>query len=381
MMMKRNFKVGRYIGIDVYLHYSWFFIFAFLTLGLATGWFPAEWPGESVVAYWLLGGASALLLYVSVLLHELAHSVMARRNGIKVERITLFFFGGMAGMQEHKMTPKAEFQMAIAGPALSLALSGLFLILYNITPLFYVAAVASYLYRINLILALFNMVPGFPLDGGRVLRSVIWYWTKDFKKATLIAATGGKVFAYILVFIGLANVFGGNFSGMWFALIGFFILMLSKLSYEQVVIKDALIGVKVGSFLVKKYLSVTPTFTVRQALTQFLQKGGEAYPVVKANRFKGLLLFKQLQKLPKKDRGLKVEDVMVSSVNAGVVTTKTAAYPALIKMLKTQLDFLPVVENGKISGIVKREHIARYVKLKEVQEKFEKKGFIVEQET
>ncbi|MFC1742304.1 site-2 protease family protein [Nanoarchaeota archaeon] len=376
-MMKRNFKVGRYFGIDVYLHYSWFLIFLLLAWGLSTGFFPEQFPGRTGFEYWGIGIFSSFLLFLSVLAHELSHSLVGMRHGIKVDRITLFFFGGVAGMHEQKMSPKSEFQMAIAGPAFSIVLAFVFLAVYNLTSFFYVAAVSSYLFRINLIIAVFNMMPGFPLDGGRVFRSILWYWTKDFKKATHIATTAGKVLAYIMIFIGFSNVFTGNFAGIWFVLLGFFLLMLSTLSYKQIVIKDALAGVRAGEFVTKKFVSVKPGTSLRDVVVDvLLKKDVTSVLVMEDGRFLGVLVAEQVQQIPKKEwKGIKASDAMVGASRVGKVRLMTGAYNTLVKMLKGGLDFLPVIEKKKLVGIVRRQELLRYVKFRTTKEKFEKMGF------
>ncbi|MBU2561919.1 MAG: site-2 protease family protein [Nanoarchaeota archaeon] len=375
--MKRNIHVGKYLGIDVYLHYSWFFIFLLLAWALATGFFPQRWPGQPSSAYWVLGALSSLLLFVSVLLHELSHSVVARHGGMKVDRITLFFFGGMASTHEEHISPKKEFQMAIAGPMMSLFISMVALIVYNITSFFYVAAVANYLFRINLILAIFNLVPGFPLDGGRVLRSIIWYWTRDFKRATRIASAGGKLVAYTLVFLGLVSVFAGNFGGLWMVLIGFFLLALSTLSYEQVVIKDALSGKKVEEFIVRRFPRIGPDISLREAvIDHFLKKDESSFVVMKGHELQGVLNIDDVQKIAKKEwRRLKVKDVMVHKEKIPKVSPTTGAYPALMGILKAGMEFVPVSGKKGAVGILKRDDLLRYVKLKTTREKLEKMGF------
>lgn len=379
--MKRNLKVGTYFGIDVFLHYSWFIIFILLAWGLATGWFPQQFEGRQVYEYWTLGLLSSLLLFFSVLLHEMAHSLVAIKHGMKVEKITLFFFGGMAGMNENKMSPKIEFQTAIAGPILSLMLGMLFFGVYWVSNWFYVSAVSSYLYRINFILAIFNMVPGFPLDGGRVLRSIIWYWTKDFKKATKIASTGGKLLAYVLIFMGFVNIFSGNFGGLWLVMIGLFVLALSTMSYEQVMIKDALTGRTVADFTVKKFPSLKPDMSIREAVTQhFLKQDADIFPVIKKGILQGVLTVEPIRVLDKKQwRGKKVSDLMVKFGKTPKVSLTASAYTALIKMMKAKVGSVPVITGKTIVGIVRTRDVLRYVKLKNAEERFKNSEFELQQ--
>ena len=376
-MVRRNIKVGRYLGIDVYLHYSWFFIFLLLAWALAGGWFPQIFPGYRAVDYWILGLLSSLLLFISVLMHELAHSVVARRHGLKVDRITLFFFGGMAGMHEKHISPAIEFKMAIAGPMFSLFLSAVFLVVYNLFAYFYVSAIAAYLFRLNLILAIFNLVPGFPLDGGRVLRAIVWYWTKDFKKATRIATTGGKIVAYFLIFAGFANILSGNFGGLWPILIGFFLLTLASLSYEQVVIKDALTGKTAADFAVKRFAVLKPGMSIKEAVTaHFMKRSDDVYPVVEKEKLEGILGVDTIRRLDKRQwTKKKVEDLMTPLRKTPKARLTTKAYNALVKMMKAGMSIIPVVSGKKLLCIIRRDDILRYVHVKAAKEKLKKAGF------
>jgi Zn-dependent protease/CBS domain-containing protein len=371
--MKRNIHVGKYLGIDVYLHYSWFLIFLLLAWALATGFFPQRWPGHAASAYWIMGVLSSILLFVSVLLHELSHSVVANRHGMKVDRITLFFFGGMASTHEKHISPKREFQMAIAGPAMSLLISGVSLAVYNITGIFYIAAIANYLFRINLILAIFNLVPGFPLDGGRILRSIIWYWTKDFSKATKIASNGGRIVAYILIFMGIASIFAGNFGGVWIILIGVFLLTLSTLSHDQIEIKDALHNVSAGDFADKKFKHVSPGTTVKEARKYLMNR--EFILVLQDGKLAGAIT--QEAAVKEKRKTAKAKDIMILPKYIVKVLITTTSYNALIKMMKKGALFAAIIDKDKVVGIIKRDNIIRYAKYKTVKAKYGKMGFKV----
>jgi len=245
----RSISIGKYFGIKVYLHYTWFLIVALISYFLATGFFPQSFPDLSVTEYWTFGILSAILLFVSVLMHELSHSVVAKYLKLKVASITLFFFGGVASIDEDHMTPKKEFLMSIAGPMLSLCLAAFFFATYKFSPLFSIQAISSYLFRINIAIALFNMVPGFPLDGGRVFRSIVWGITKDHAKATRMASNGGRIFAYFLFVVGLTNVLFGDALGLWFVVLGGFLLFITTLSYEQALIQNLLKSKKAKDFV------------------------------------------------------------------------------------------------------------------------------------
>ncbi|MDO8750071.1 MAG: site-2 protease family protein, partial [Dehalococcoidia bacterium] len=231
--MRPSFRLGRIAGVEIGVHYTWLFAFALIAWSLAAGFFPISFPGWSPVAYWATGVAAALLLFVSVLLHELAHSFVAKAKGLPVRGITLFIFGGVSNIGGEAAKAKDEFVIAIVGPLTSLVLAGFFWLLYSVLmntsrlwsgqgePL---AATLFYLSLINLMLAAFNLLPGFPLDGGRVLRSILWGTTGSLAKATRIAASVGQAFGWLLIAWGVYQVLGGNYlGGLWIAFIGWFL--------------------------------------------------------------------------------------------------------------------------------------------------------------
>ncbi len=314
----KSINIGQFFGIKVYLHYTWFIVVALISYILATGFFPETFPNHSTSIYWILGIISAVFLFVSVLLHELSHSVVAKRMKLKVASITLFFFGGVASISEEHITPKKEFLMAIAGPLLSLVLAAFFFTTYKFSGIFAVEAISSYLYKINIFIAIFNMVPGFPLDGGRVFRSIIWKITGDFDKATRMASNGGKIFAYFLLFVGLANVFAGSFAGIWFVVLGGFLLLLTTLSYEQSVLHELLKHKKVSDFTEKHLHTDAPD-----------------------------------------------------------ISANTSAYKAFTLLSKSKVTYANVHKGKKFLGIIRRSDLVRYVHKKNMQN-FIKKNKLVE---
>ncbi|NDU92284.1 MAG: site-2 protease family protein [Ferrovum sp.] len=224
-MARQQIPLGSILGIPVGLDYSWFLIFALLTALLANSYYPAEFPAWSPVLYWFMGAVTALLFFASVLLHELGHSLMALHYRIRVRSITLHIFGGIAEIADEPPSAAAEFLVAIAGPLVSFALAGVFFgiqpSLFSVQPLL---GLAEYLAYINLSLALFNLVPGYPLDGGRVLRAVVWAVTGNMRRATVIAANVGRIFAFLLIALGVWQIFSGNLGGgLWIAFIGWYL--------------------------------------------------------------------------------------------------------------------------------------------------------------
>ena len=224
-MTRHNIPLGRILGIPIGLDYSWFLIFVLLTWMLAVSYYPPEFKHWPPSLYWIMGAVTAIMLFVSVLLHELGHSVVALRYGIPVRSITLFLFGGVAQIGAEPPSALAEFLIAVAGPLVSLALAVIFFaaepMVRRMTPLL---GLAEYLALINLALVVFNLIPGYPLDGGRVFRAIVWAITGSMRRATLIAAYVGRFFAFLFIFFGVWQMFGGNVgNGLWIAFIGWFL--------------------------------------------------------------------------------------------------------------------------------------------------------------
>ena len=250
--MPGSLRLGRMVGIDVYAHLSWFIILVLLTWSLATNWFAQMFSGWSTTAYWITAFTSTLLLFVCVLVHEFAHALVARARGLTVRSITLFIFGGLANFEEEVKRPGAEFQIAVIGPITSLLLAGLAFILSlplrgSRSP---AEAVLDYLVVTNLLLGVFNLIPGFPLDGGRVLRSILWKITGNFHKSTRIASYVGQGCAYIFILLGIVESFTGNFfTGLWTVFIGWFLLNAAQTANTQVTLQSELEGVSVNQVM------------------------------------------------------------------------------------------------------------------------------------
>ena len=234
--MDANVKLGRFLNIPIGLNKSWFLIFAFLTWSLAVGYFPEATTSYSTVVFWVLAVISSILFFGSVLAHELGHSVIAIRNSIPVRSITLFIFGGVAQIEKEPETPGAEFRIAIAGPITSLILALSFWTISELgSSVPFLAAPSLWLARTNFILAIFNMIPGFPLDGGRVLRALVWKLSDNMVMATKVASIGGRVVAFSFIGLGVLSLFSGNFSnGLWLGMIGLFLNNAAASSYSSV---------------------------------------------------------------------------------------------------------------------------------------------------
>ena len=358
--MDNSIKIGKIFGIRIGLHYSWFLIFIFLSWSLAISYYPIMYPTFTVTQFWLLGIASALLLFVSVLFHELAHSLVAKANKIKVDKINLFFFGGLAEIHDDYDDPKVELKTAAAGPIFSILFGALFYLLYlqNFEP--HLSAIFKYLYYVNFILAIFNLVPGYPLDGGRIFRSLVWMHTKDLKKATRIAVVGGKTFAVLLILLGVYEIFISMPGGLWYILIGIFLYFIANASLNQVLIKDTLSKVKVESFIKKKYETAKPDEKLNDIVKRFMDNEEKTYIMQDKNKIY-VIDVDEIRKIPRDKWKTKKANDVAKEIKP--LSKKDNAYEALMSMSKQGLEIIPVVDEKKIIGIVKRNSIYQILEL------------------
>ena len=369
-MKRHHIPLGKVIGIPIGLDYTWFLIFALLTWSLAVNYFPREFKNWSTAAYWLTGAATSIMLFISVLLHELGHSVVAIRYKISVRRITLFIFGGLAEIDGEPPKASAEFWIAIAGPIVSFLLAGIFYLLKSIfessTAL---TAVLEYLAFINLALAVFNLIPGFPLDGGRVLRSIVWAFTKNFKRATTISATVGRFFAFFFIFLGVIYMFSGQVgSGIWIAFIGWFLESAASSQIQQQALHETLRGHTVEEAMTRDFAIVPHDSTLQEVVdNMFLGIGRRTLLVKKDEKIVGLITLHEVKNIPRnKWPDTLVSEVMVPDLQTEKVDLNFPMWEALNKMSKDGVNQLPVTENGEITGIVNRGSILSF--LGELQE-------------
>ncbi len=355
--MRGTLKLFRLFGIDVQLHFSWWFVFAILAWSLSSSFFPHYFPGQDTNIYWMMGVVSVILLFVSVLLHELSHSLVAKAKNIKVESITLFFFGGVAGISDEDLKPVPEFLMAVAGPLFSLLLAGIFFLIYKLNGQDFWTAITFYLYQLNFVLALFNLVPGYPLDGGRAFRAVLYGYYKDLKKATKIAVLGGRFFALFLVLSGLLYMINGAGGGLWFIFLGGFLYFIAGRSYEQVLIKDILSKISVKKIMTDKYAQFEPSMRFSEFLKKYQDSDEEIY-FVKNTSFSGILDLKNITSIPAKMQkviSLKQLSTPLSKINT--LRISDSAYNAYKKLSEQNLDFLPVLERSHLLGFVSKTRL------------------------
>ncbi len=362
-------KIG---GIEIVIDYSWFVIFFLVIYSMAESYFPSTQKHFTAPQYWIMGLVTATLLFGSVLLHELAHSFVALRHGIQVHSIRLFIFGGVAQVSREPHTGRHEFLIALAGPALSMALAFLFGLAYGV--LFLAAGpgvlpgVASYLCLSNLVLALFNLIPGFPLDGGRILRAILWDRWDDMARATKVVSQLGNAFALLLIILGAVQFFFTQslVSGLWFIFIGLFMKQSAVGSYQAVVLKQALTGVQIRQIMTENVVSVDWLTSLEELVRDFIYKHQFTnFPVFNRDEFLGMVALADVKTVPKELWAFKqVRDVMTPVELVPSLKPTDDATDALARMVSDDLGRMPVIENGHLVGIVSRRDIMNLFKIK-----------------
>ncbi len=364
--MQGSVKFARVMGVQVRIHFSWFVIFALVTWSLSAIYFPMRYRAWTLEMAWTAGVLTSLLFFASVLAHELAHSALARRVGLQVEGITLFIFGGMASIASEAARARDEFAIAIAGPLSSLALGVVFTATawgaVAVGPSLSVAAAISWwLATINLMLAIFNLIPGFPMDGGRVLRSLIWGATSDYWLGTRIAATAGLVVAYLLLLAGVfLAVTGALANALWLILIAWFLSKAAHASHRQATVRESLKGVKVDQAMSREYRTIHPYMTLREAFENHLRPHRlAAVPVVAEDaRILGLLTEDDLQRVPPERWAVtSVNEAMTAVANARTVSPDDEVNEVLGMLGDGELDETPVVAGGRLVGLLSRRGI------------------------
>jgi Zn-dependent protease/CBS domain-containing protein len=365
--MKSSLRLFRIAGIDIGIHYTWILIFVLLSWSLAQGFFPQLYPGWDTITYWITGVVAALLLFVSVLIHELAHSLVARARGMTVNSITLFIFGGVSNLEEEPEKPKVELAMSIVGPLASLVLAGIFWGLVQLvgdrqSP---VAATLTYLALINAVLAGFNLLPGFPLDGGRVLRSLIWYRTGSLVRATNIAATVGRFMGWGLIAFGLFQVIAGNFiGGVWFAFIGWFLSSSADASRREITLREELSGVRVKEVMTTDATEIGPDTSVGELVGNVLRKQhGRAVPVCQNGRVLGIVTVTDVKELPQEKWGETAVREIMTHEPLYSVTPEDDLNTALRLIAKHDINQLLVLQHDKCAGLLSRSDILAHLHL------------------
>jgi Zn-dependent protease/predicted transcriptional regulator len=359
-------SLGRWLGIDVTIDGSWFII-AFLLAWSFSFFYESTFPELERAWAILLGTAAAVLFFVSVLLHELSHSVMARRVGIPVEGITLFIFGGVTRTTEEAKSAGHEFAIAIVGPLASLGLAAVFWALVNLTGNALPVTVRyglGHLGWLNLALGVFNMLPGYPLDGGRVLRSILWRATGDVDRATRAAVTGGKVVASVLVAIGLITVATGNLGGLWYAAIGWFLYQAAAASGQQVVVRRVFEGLVASDVMAPRLVTLSDSTTLQEAVDDyFLRYDHAAFPVNdRAGETIGLLTLRAARQVPRDAWNVRqVWSAMTRLEDACTVDADTPMEEVLRRLTESEDQRVLVVDGARVVGIITPRDVARWV--------------------
>ena len=364
-LVQGTWKVATVMGIPMRVHFSWFIVFGLITWSLSTHYFPKAAPELPVASYWIKGTLAALLLFASVAFHELSHSYIAKKYHISITSITLFIFGGIAQMKGEPPHPKAEFRIAIAGPLSSFFLSGLFFLL-SVNTVGGLKALFSYLAQINFILGAFNLIPGFPMDGGRVLRSVLWSRTKDYFYATQKASNFGQRIAIFFVIFGTFLIFSGSSGGLWLLLIGWFLYMAAQSSSQQATLQVILSGIKVKDVMVRDIVTLNSSITIDDVVDKyFLRYSYGGFPVMDDGKFLGIITLKEIKDIPRDDwNKVKVSDVFTPHNKKWEVSSDADVMMALELMIKEDKGRIVVTENNAITGLITRNGIARYVQIK-----------------
>ncbi|HKQ87185.1 MAG TPA: site-2 protease family protein [Candidatus Acidoferrales bacterium] len=360
-------RIGRIFGIPIYIHTSWFIIFALITLSLATQ-FKYQHPAWTAAQHWTLGLITSFLFFGSVLFHELSHSVVARHYKIPVDSITLFVFGGVSRISRDPDSAGKEFNVAIAGPLSSLFLAGCCWLVGKYLPGNQMVTAAAYwLAEINAILAVFNLVPGFPLDGGRILRGITWGITKNFDKATRIATLSGKFFAYLMILWGIWDALSGNFlGGIWLAFIGWFLLSAAQETYIQNSIRSALTGMSARDIMNPEVPTVARDMSLEDYAHEVLKTGRRFHIVTGMGEPVGLVTLHTVQKVPREEwASTSIQAVMHPVKDIHWASPDESALGVFERLMRENVSQMPVLSNGHIIGVIGRESLLRALQMHE----------------
>lgn len=370
-MLSGNFKIGRILGIEVNLHWSWAFIFVLVTWTFAAGLLDDVYPEWTAAKRWLAGALVSLVFFSSILFHELSHSIVARRYGIPVSSITLFVFGGVSNLGKEPASARQEFWIAIVGPLASFAMAILF-------GLGYVAlhgvesGAAEVLLRlaiVNTVIGVFNLVPGFPLDGGRVLRSIFWARQRNILDATRVASRVGEYVAYSMMGVGLLLFFFGNvITGIWILLIGNFLRGVSAASYQQLFVEKALGGVTAKVVARQDYTPISPEQTIEELVERFFLAGrGRCLPVMAGEELLGLLTLTDVRRIPREEwKTATAYKAMTPRTKLETVGPDDELAKVLAMMASGKLNQIPVLEGNLLRGMIERTHVIDYIQARQL---------------
>lgn len=359
-------QIGKIIGIPIKIHYTWLIVFGLITWSLSIFYFPKSAPELPALSYWINGLLASFLLFFSVAVHELAHCLVAMRYKLTIESITLFIFGGVAQMKGEPPHPRAEFRIAIAGPAISFLLAGIFFLLAFNTEHRGIRSLFSYVYSVNLILGFFNLIPGFPMDGGRILRAYLWKKKANYLYATQKASGIGQKIAIFFMVSGVIALLMGIPTGFWLILIGWFLYSAAYGSYQQSTLEALLKDVMVEDLMVRTLVTVSPSMSIQEVIDNYFLKHGYAgFPVVSEGKYLGILTLRDIKNIPEKDRTQReVSEFYGRHKPQWEISPQESALSALERMIREDVGRLVILEGEKITGMITRNGIARYLEIK-----------------
>jgi Zn-dependent protease/predicted transcriptional regulator len=370
-MFGKRIKLFKILGFEVGIDLSWIILAFLIAWSLSVGLFPVQFKGLSTGTYWLMGIIGAVGLFLSIIFHELSHSLVARRYGMPMKGITLFIFGGVAEMSDEPTSPKAEFMMAVVGPISSIAIG---LVCYGVYTLGKqggwmqpITGVVGYLAMINGILAAFNLIPAFPLDGGRLLRSILWGIKGNIRWATRVASSIGSGFGILLIVLAVFQLFRGNFIGaMWWFLIGMFLRGAAKASYQQLMMRNALQGEPVSRFMNTDPVTVPPSLSVKDLVEDYVYRYHfKMFPVVNDGKLLGCVSTKEVKEVPHEQWGQKrIGELAADCTIDNTVKPDTDAVEALALMNRTGISRLMVTEGDRLVGIITLKDLLRFLSLR-----------------
>jgi Zn-dependent protease len=370
-MFGKKIHLFTLFGFEVGIDFTWFLLAVFVAWSLAAGLFPLYYKGLSERTYWIMGAAGAVGLFLSIVFHEFWHSIVARHYGLPMKGITLFIFGGVAEMEDEPPNAKTELLMALAGPFSSVVLGAVFLGVYwgGVAAAWPkpVWGVLQYLGWLNIILAVFNMIPAFPLDGGRVLRSILWAAKGDLRWSTRIAAALGSGMGMLLILLGLLAFIAGNLiTGIWYFLIGMFIRGAAHMSYRQVLIRNALGGEPVSHFMEKNPVTVPPSISIRELVDNYFYRYHyKMFPVSGNGALEGCISSREVKAIPREQWDeRRVQDVLVSCSNETMVAPEADAMQALSLMNRTGNSRLMVVQGHDLVGVITLKDMLKFLNMK-----------------
>ncbi|HCT85350.1 MAG: peptidase M50 [Candidatus Margulisiibacteriota bacterium] len=357
-------------GIKINLDYSWFIIFFLVFWSLTFGYFPRYYPGQSTLIYLLTGALATFFFFLSIIIHELSHSLIALRAGINISEITLFIFGGIANITEEPNDPKTELKIAIAGPLSSFVIAAIF---WSINGFFassihvMLFALFNYLGWINIALGIFNLVPAFPLDGGRIFRALLWWKSHSLNQATKIASNIGQGFALVLVFLGILDIIQGVFiGGLWLIFIGLFLRMIAQGGYQQLLIKQSLEGVKVKDVMIRDVIQVPSGITIDDLINNyFFHYSYRGFPVADDDELLGVITLSDLKNIPYEEQKKKtVKDIMKPLIKSCLVSPDTTLMYILKKMYAEKRNSFFVMQEAKLVGMISKGSLLRFMEIK-----------------